>query len=120
VGKTIPIKRAYEEAKSADGLRVLVERLWPRGLRKVDAKIDVWLKEIAPSTELRQWYAHDVERWPSFEKRYEQELGKARDAVMELLSLCRRGTTTLIYAAHDEKHNSAVVLQAYIERRLRP
>jgi uncharacterized protein YeaO (DUF488 family) len=117
--ESIRIKRAYEEPRRGDGRRILVERLWPRGLRKEAAQIDVWLKDIAPSTELRQWYAHDVERWPEFKKRYGAELRANPDAVDRLLSLVREGPATFIYAAHDEAHNSAVVLRAFLGRRLR-
>jgi uncharacterized protein YeaO (DUF488 family) len=115
---TIKIKRAYEERTRGDGLRILVERLWPRGLLKEEAQIDVWLKEIAPSTELRKWYAHDVERWPEFKKRYQAELRENPDAVARLLELCNHRPTTFVYAAHDEQHNSAVVLRAFIGRRI--
>ncbi|HEY5340875.1 MAG TPA: DUF488 domain-containing protein [Candidatus Aquilonibacter sp.] len=115
---TIGIKRAYEGRGRGDGLRILVERLWPRGLPKADAHIDVWLKEIAPSTELRKWYAHDVERWPEFKKRYQAELRANADAVAGLRTLCERGPATFVYAAHDEQHNSAVVLRAFIGRRM--
>lgn len=117
--QVIRLKRAYEEARRGDGLRILVERLWPRGLKKEDAAIDVWLKDVAPSTELRQWYAHDVERWPEFKKRYEGELRENRDAITRLLSLCRRGPVTFVYSAHDEIHNSAVILRAFVGHRLR-
>lgn len=115
----IHIKRAYEDPKRGDGVRILVERLWPRGLRKEDAGFDLWLKDVAPSTELRQWYGHDVTRWPEFKKRYEAELRENPDAVQQLLSYCRKGPTTFVYAAHDEAHNSAVVLRGFVERRLR-
>ncbi len=102
----------------ADGYRVLVERLWPRGLRKADAAINAWLKDIAPSTELREWYGHDVARWPEFKRRYQVELRANPTAVAELLCRVRHGVTTLIYAAHDEMHNSAVVLCGFVARRL--
>jgi uncharacterized protein YeaO (DUF488 family) len=117
---TIRIKRAYEARTPDDRLRILVERLWPRGLRKDDAHIDEWIKEIAPSTELRKWYAHDVERWLEFKKRYQAELRENRDAVDRLVALCRHRPTTFVYAAHDEQHNSAVVLRAFIGRRMSP
>jgi uncharacterized protein YeaO (DUF488 family) len=115
----IELKRVYEPAAKTDGRRVLVERLWPRGVSKESAHIDAWLKEIAPSTELRKWYGHEVERWPGFRKRYEAELKENREAVAQLLKICRSGTTTLVYSAHDEEHNSAVVLRSFILRRLR-
>lgn len=116
----IAIKRVYDEPTEADGVRILVERLWPRGLRKSEARIDVWLKDIAPSTALRQWYAHDVERWPEFKRRYEAELRKNPDAVRTLTEYCKPGrTTTFVYAAHDEEHNSAIALRDFMRRRLR-
>jgi len=116
---TIRLKRAYEEPKRGDGLRILVERLWPRGLLKKDADIEVWLKEIAPSTELRKWSAHDAERWLEFKKRYQAELRGNSDALARLVALCNRRPATFVYAAHDERHNSAVVLRAFIGRRMR-
>jgi uncharacterized protein YeaO (DUF488 family) len=116
---TIRIKRVYEAPEQADGRRILVERLWPRGLRKEEAKIDAWLKEIAPSTELRRWYGHEVTRWPEFKRRYEAELRGNPEGVEQLVALCRRGTTTFVYAARDEAHNSAVVLRDFVNRRLR-
>jgi uncharacterized protein YeaO (DUF488 family) len=115
----IQLKRAYDEPTEADGLRILVERLWPRGLRKADARIDLWQKDVAPSTPLRQWYAHDVNRWPEFKRRYTDELRNAPEAVHELLEVLRRNArTTFVYAAHDEAHNSAVVLRDFMQRRL--
>jgi uncharacterized protein YeaO (DUF488 family) len=115
----VRIKRAYDEPTKADGFRILVERLWPRGLRKADAAVDLWLKEIAPSTELRQWYGHDVTRWLEFKKRYEGELRANPDIVRELQEYCCKGSTTFVYAAHDEEHNSAVVLREFMQRRVR-
>lgn len=112
------IKRAYELPAEADGYRVLVERLWPRGLRKADAALDAWLKDIAPSTELREWYGHDVACWPEFKRRYQAELRANLAGIEEFIQRARRETTTSIYAAHDEEHNSAVVLRAFIARRL--
>jgi uncharacterized protein YeaO (DUF488 family) len=116
----IRTKRAYEPPLKADGFRILVERLWPRGLRKEDAAIDLWMKEISPSPELRKWYAHDVERWPEFKRRYEAELRANGEAVQRLLAICERHpTTTFVYAAHDEQHNSAILLRAFMDRRMR-
>ncbi len=112
----IQLKRAYETASKDDGLRILVERLWPRGVSKQRAKIDLWLKELAPSTELRQWYGHDPARWPQFRKRYWAEL-KDRGDVLALLGHVARGEpVTFVYAAGDEERNSAVALKELLER----
>ncbi len=107
----VRLKRAYEPPAPADGTRILVDRLWPRGVRKVDAAIDRWMKEIAPSTALRQWFAHDPARWDEFRHRFVQELRQHTAELEELRALARRGTVTLVYAAHDEDHNDAVVLR---------
>ncbi|MGH7727681.1 MAG: DUF488 domain-containing protein [Vulcanimicrobiaceae bacterium] len=116
----VGIKRAYDQPAASDGYRVLVERLWPRGLRRGQAAIDLWLKEIAPSTELRQWYAHDVERWPEFKRRYQAELRRNSAGVRALLECCRSDTpVTFVYAAHDQEHNSAVVLRDFVQGRTR-
>ena len=112
----LKLKRAYEAPAKADGLRILVERLWPRGVRKDQAQIDVWLKEVAPSTALRKWYGHDPERWPEFQKRYRAELKKLGDVLTLLRHLAQNQTVTFVYAASDEERNSAVVLQAYLEQ----
>jgi uncharacterized protein YeaO (DUF488 family) len=114
----IALKRAYEEWEEADGHRVLVDRLWPRGLRKDDAHLDAWRKELAPSDDLRTWFAHDVEHWAEFRRRYQTELRSqaARDAIDELAKRARRGKITLVYAARDESHNNAVVLRDLIAR----
>jgi uncharacterized protein YeaO (DUF488 family) len=111
----IHLKRAYDDAAAGDGLRVLVERLWPRGVSKKEAKIDLWLKDLAPSAQLRQWYGHDPARWPQFRNRYRAEL-KARGDVLKLLKLVTdEKAVTFVYAAHDEERNSAVVLREYLE-----
>jgi uncharacterized protein YeaO (DUF488 family) len=114
----IRLKRAYEQPSTSDGLRVLVERLWPRGLRKTDAHLDAWMKDIAPSDELRRWFGHDPNRFREFRERYKRELraGTARTAFDELARLAARRTVTLVYAAHDETHNNAVVLAREIDR----
>ena len=104
------LKRVYEPATSADGKRILVDRLWPRGLSKDKAKVDHWLKEVAPSTALRQWFGHDPEKWAEFQKRYQAEL-KGNPAMDELRALSAQGNATLLYAARDQVHNEAVVLQ---------
>ena len=112
----ILLKRAYEEPSSGDGLRVLVERLWPRGLSKKKAALDLWLKDLAPSTELRQWFGHDPAKWKEFRRRYTAEL-KARGDLLRLLKhRTDEGPVTFVYAAADERHNSAVVLKDYLER----
>jgi uncharacterized protein YeaO (DUF488 family) len=114
----IHLKRAYEAAAPGDGLRVLVERLWPRGVSKKEARIDLWLKDLAPSAELRRWYGHDPVRWPQFRKRYRAEL-KARGDVLGLLKLVASDrTVTFVYAAGEER-NSAVVLKEYLESDVR-
>jgi uncharacterized protein YeaO (DUF488 family) len=112
--ENVRIKRAYEPASRTDGTRILVDRLWPRGLKKTDAKIDVWLKEIAPSTELRKWFGHDPERWPEFRKRYKAEARQHPEELARLRSLAKKGPLTLVYSAHDESHNDAVVLRSLI------
>lgn len=109
----IRIKRVYEEPRSSDGVRILVDRLWPRGLTKARAKVDQWRKELAPSTELRKWFAHDPEKWKEFRARYKRELADKRDVLNELAQ--HKGTITLLYAARDEQHNEAVVLKEIIE-----
>ena len=110
----IRIKRVYEAPSSEDGTRILVDRLWPRGLSKDKANIDTWMKDIAPSNELRQWFNHDLAKWSAFEQRYRHELANNQQAVDELRSLLRSGTVTLVYGAKDEQHNNAVALQAYL------
>jgi uncharacterized protein YeaO (DUF488 family) len=107
----IRLKRAYEPRSTDDGTRVLVDRLWPRGVSKAEAAIDEWLKELAPSTELRQWFGHDPERWEEFRRRFVKELGRHRYESARLRDLARMGRDTLVYAAHDELHNDAVVLR---------
>ena len=104
-------KRIYAPRCDADGYRVLVDRLWPRGMTKAAAGVDLWLREIAPSTELRRWYGHDVARWPEFRERYRAELATRGDLLDRLLGIARReGTVTLLFAARDETHNEAEVL----------
>jgi uncharacterized protein YeaO (DUF488 family) len=114
----IRIKRAYESPAAADGYRVLVERLWPRGVRKEMLELDEWLKAIAPSNALRRWFNHDPERWAEFSVRYRAELREepAASALRELAARAKRGTVSLIVAAKDEQHNSAVVLRSVLQR----
>lgn len=114
----IALKRAYDDAAPGDGHRVLVERLWPRGVRKADLPLDGWMKEIAPSTELRQWFSHDPEKWPEFQRRYRQELAAHPEALEPLLTAARRGPLTLIYSSHDAEHNNALVLQQVLHQKL--
>lgn len=113
---SVKLKRVYEAAEAADGYRVLVDRLWPRGLKKEAAAIDVWLKQIAPSPELRSWFGHDPEKFREFSKLYTAEL-KSNPAVAELRALAKQHKTlTLLYGARDTEHNQAVVLQAYLQK----
>jgi uncharacterized protein YeaO (DUF488 family) len=107
----VRLKRAYETPSAEDGTRILVDRLWPRGVRKADAAIDDWMKDIAPSTELRQWFGHDPEKWEEFCRRYRAELAQHGAELDRLREMARAGVLTLIYSAHDETHNDAVVLR---------
>ena len=107
----IKLKRSYEKPDAADGARVLVDRLWPRGVSKADAGLDRWMKEIAPSTDLRKWFGHDPARWEEFRRRYTEELHRNADLLAQLRGLARQGPVTLVYSAHDEAHNDAVVLR---------
>jgi uncharacterized protein YeaO (DUF488 family) len=110
----VKLKRAYEQAESEDGIRILVDRLWPRGVKKEDAAIDQWMKELAPSTELRKWFGHDPARWEEFRKRYAAEVSGHPEQLQQLRALARKGPVTLVYSAHDEEHNDAVVLRELI------
>jgi uncharacterized protein YeaO (DUF488 family) len=112
--KTIKLKRAYQRPARGDGVRVLVDRLWPRGVRKADAAIDHWMKDVTPSTTLRHWFGHEPARWEGFRRRYRQELKKHQKEVSELRGLARHGAITLVYAARDQAHNEAVVLRDYL------
>jgi uncharacterized protein YeaO (DUF488 family) len=112
----IRLKRAYDPPNSDDGVRILVERLWPRGLTKERAAVDFWFKDVAPSPELRRWYNHDVSRWEEFQKRYRAELRKNVEAVEELRRKCRARTVTFVYAARDDEHNSALLLKDYLDQ----
>ena len=113
----IRIKRAYEPSARGDGRRLLVERLWPRGMRKEALLLDAWVKDVAPSTELRKWFSHRVERWSEFQRRYRRELSAHRGAWSPILEASLRGPVTLVYSAHDPEHNAAVVLRDYLTRR---
>jgi uncharacterized protein YeaO (DUF488 family) len=116
VDMNIKIKRVYEQPAKDDGRRILVDRLWPRGLTKGKASVDLWLKEIAPSTELRKWFGHDPDKWKRFRGRYETEIRHKDDLIKMLKRKAREGTITLIYAARDEKHNEALVLKQFLQR----
>ena len=111
----IKLKRVYQPAAKTDGCRVLVERLWPRALSKERAALNLWLKDVAPSTELRKWFAHDPAKWPEFQKRYRAELKDKADSLGTLRQKCKKGTVTLVYAARDEEHNDAVALKRFLE-----
>jgi uncharacterized protein YeaO (DUF488 family) len=116
---TLAIKRAYEPATASDGERVLVDRLWPRGLSKEAAAIDQWVREVAPSTALRRWFAHDPAKWSEFKRRYFAELRAADTAVQDLAGRAKRHRVTLVYGAKDERHNDAVALREYLRQRYR-
>lgn len=111
----IRLKRIYDERAADDGYRVLVDRLWPRGVSKQRAQLDEWRRDIAPSTTLRKWYGHEAERWDEFRERYRAELEGHREALGRLAERARRGTVTLLYAARDDKHNSAEVVKRYLD-----
>lgn len=113
----IHLKRVYEEPSRKDGFRILVDRLWPRGLTKQRAAVDLWLKDVAPSTELRNWFAHDTVKWKQFQARYRKELGKKKDALDLLKQKSKEHTVTLVYGARDEEHNEAIVLKRILEGR---
>lgn len=111
----IVMKRAYEPASKDDGFRILVDRLWPRGLTKEKVAADLWLKEIAPSTELRKWFGHDPEKWDEFRKKYKTELKDKEDLIDIIKNKAKHGKVTLVYGAKDETHNEAVVLLDYLK-----
>jgi len=114
----IKVKRIYEPLQSSDGFRILVDRVWPRGVSKERAKIALWLKEIGPSTELRKWFGHDPKRWPEFRKRYRQELRVKSEVVARIKQLEKEhGVVTLVFSARDEEHNQAVVLCDFLAKR---
>jgi len=111
----IQLKRAYEPPEPDDGFRILVDRLWPRGVSKSLARIDLWLKEIAPSTPLRKWFGHEPAKWTTFRQRYFQELKERPEAIAQLVEHVRNGPVTLVYGAKDQEHNDAVALKEYLE-----
>jgi uncharacterized protein YeaO (DUF488 family) len=111
LAKNVKLKRAYDDPVAADGLRILVDRLWPRGVKKDAAAIDLWAKDLAPSTELRKWFGHDPGHWEGFRRRYTAEIRQHREQLDKIRTLARRGTVTLIYAARDQEHNEAVIIR---------
>jgi uncharacterized protein YeaO (DUF488 family) len=111
-------KRVYEAPAKTDGARFLVERLWPRGMKKGSLRMDAWLKDVAPSDALRKWFAHDPKKWPEFQRRYTKELEAQPAACQRLLDAARAGDVTLLYSAHDTEHNNAITLVAYLKARL--
>ena len=115
---TVAIKRVYDQPEPGDGTRILVDRLWPRGLSKERAKVDTWLKEVAPSNELRKWFGHDPEKFAEFRRRYEAELESepGQEALARLRDLAMQGPVTLVFAAHDSEHNNAVVLRDLLRK----
>ncbi len=114
----IQVKRAYDPVSPHDGARFLVERLWPRGVSKDNLHIEAWLKDVAPSTELRKWFQHDPTKWEEFRQRYFRELAEHHDVWQPLLTRARREPVTLIYSAHDTEHNNAVALQEFLKKRM--
>jgi uncharacterized protein YeaO (DUF488 family) len=112
----IKLKRVYEEPSPTDGTRILVDRLWPRGLTKEKARVDLWLKEVAPSNELRKWFAHDPAKWSEFKTRYRAELKQNPDQVAALKHATAKGTATLLFGAKDEEHNEAIVLKELLDK----
>jgi uncharacterized protein YeaO (DUF488 family) len=113
---TIKLKRVYEEPEKYDGIRILVDRLWPRGMTKEKAALDLWLKDIAPSNELRKWFAHDPAKWGGFRERYREELSGNPEPVAILAGELKKGTVTLLYGARDQQHNEAQVLKEWIQK----
>jgi uncharacterized protein YeaO (DUF488 family) len=115
--RTVQLKRAYEPPAGRDGFRILVDRIWPRGISKDSARIDLWLKDIAPSTGLRRWFGHGPEKWTEFRERYFRELEKNPELAAELEEQLGRHSVTFVYAAKDEQHNNAVALRDYLEQK---
>ena len=111
----IKIKRVYDQPSPDDGKRILIDRLWPRGLKKENARIDAWIKEIAPSNELRKWFSHEPDKWEKFKNRFFTELLKKQDTIEGIISVARKGTVTLLYGSKEERFNNAVALKEYID-----
>jgi uncharacterized protein YeaO (DUF488 family) len=114
----LKLKRVYEPASREDGQRFLVERLWPRGIKKPSLDLEAWLKDVAPSTQLRQWFSHDPKKWGEFQQRYKAELDRHPGTCDPILEVARGGTVTLVYSSHDSVHNNAVALRDYLEMKL--
>lgn len=115
--RNVKLKRVYEAPAKTDGVRILVDRLWPRGLTKKQACIDYWVRDVAPSTKLRQWFGHDPAKWPEFKRCYYAELRRNKAGVSGLKALLRQpGSVTLVFGAHDEAHNNAIALKSYLRR----
>lgn len=114
----ISLKRAYDPVHASDGRRFLVERLWPRGVKKPALRIADWLKDVAPSSQLRKWFSHDPAKWDEFRRRYFAELNAHRDVLQPLLEAAKLGKVTLVYSSHDQEHNNAVALKEYLESKL--
>ncbi len=115
----LKVKRVYEAVERSDGARFLVERLWPRGMKKEDLSMQAWLKDVAPSDSLRRWFGHDPLKWGEFQKRYRAELAGNPNAWKPILGAAERGGATLLYSAHDTEHNNALVLKSFLEEHLR-
>jgi uncharacterized protein YeaO (DUF488 family) len=115
----LKIKRVYEDAQASDGVRFLVERLWPRGIKKEELKMKAWLKDVAPSPDLRRWYAHDTTKWQEFQQRYRAELKSNPDTWHPILESAQQGDVTLLYSARDTEHNSALVLKFFLEEHMK-
>ena len=111
----IRVKRVYDKPEHSDGSRILVDRLWPRGLSKERARIDIWLKDVAPSNDLRKWFAHNPKKWAEFKKRYFKELAGKKDLIEFILNTEKQGAVSLLYGAKDEKFNNAIALKSYSE-----
>jgi uncharacterized protein YeaO (DUF488 family) len=114
--RSVMLKRAYEPPRRSDGKRILIDRLWPRGVKKTDAKIDEWMKDVAPTATLRKWFGHDPHRWTEFRARYQAELKRHPAELAHLRTLAAEGPVTLVYSAHDETRNNAVVLRNVLQR----
>jgi uncharacterized protein YeaO (DUF488 family) len=115
----IHLKRAYDAPAQSDGCRVLIDRIWPRGVTKDHLKLDLWMKDLAPSTDLRKWFGHDPEKWEEFKKRYARELEQRADALEQLVERAKTGRVTLVFGAKDTEHSNATALKEHLERRLR-